>query len=147
MYKRTRYPLRPLVGMRIIFFLNSPILKQIVEEIQNTGGVTKNIPTFHHHLIKAHQTIQSSRMIQLVVTFDKLRLSMEEKDDKRLYNTATGKICPEHIHKPLRSVTTTGGLQLLSEFCTERLSTDSKTSFFSPIKKMNIPIFKSCKRK
>ena len=134
------------LNARTRFFLNVPILKQIIKEMQNMRGVTKNRSTLHHHLNKAHQTIQSSRVIQLVAMFDKLGLSMAEKDNKRLYNIATGKVFPEHIYKLLLSVTATGE-QLLSEFCTERLSTDNKTSLFSPIKKVNIPVFRSCEKK
>ena len=65
------------------------------------GGVTKNRSALPHHLNKAYQTIQSSRVIELVATFDKLGLLIAEKDAQRLYNIATGKIFPEHIYKPL----------------------------------------------
>ena len=71
---------------------------------------------------------------------------MADKDEERLCNIATGKIFPEHVYKPLLSVTATGE-QLLSEFRTERLSTDNKTLLFSPIKKVNTPVFKSCEKK
>ena len=71
---------------------------------------------------------------------------MAGKDNKTLYNIATGKIFPEQICKPLLSFTATGE-QPLSEFCTERLSTDSRTSLFSPIKKVNTPVFKICEKK
>ena len=71
---------------------------------------------------------------------------MAGKDNKTLYNIATGKIFPEQICKPLLSLTATGE-QPLSEFCTERLSTDSRTSLFSPIKKVNTPVFKICEKK
>ena len=71
---------------------------------------------------------------------------MAEKNDKRICNIATGDIFPEHIYKLLLSVTATGE-QLLSEFCTDLLSTDSKTLLLSPIKKVNTPIFKSCEKK
>ena len=114
--------------------------------MQKMEGVTKNKSTLHHHLNEAHQTIQSSRVIQLVVTFDKLGFWMAEKDDKRLCNIASGKIFPEHIYKPLLSLTATGG-KLLSEFWTDWLSTDSKTSLLSPIKKVNTPVFNRCKKK
>ena len=114
--------------------------------MQNMGGVTKNRSTLHQHPNKAHQAIQSSRVIQLEATIDKLGLSMAEKDDKRLHNIATGKIFLEHIYKPLLSVTATSE-QLLSEFCTESLSTDSKISLLSLIKKVNTPVFKSCEKK
>ena len=114
--------------------------------MQNMGGVTKNRSTLHHHPNKAHQTTQNSRVIQLEATIDKLGLSMAEKDDKRLYNIATGKIFLEHIYKLPLSVTATSE-QLLSEFCTESLSTDSKISLLSPIKKVNTPVFKSCEKK
>ena len=110
------------------------------------GGVMKNRSTLHQHLNKAHQTIQRSRVIQLVATFDKLGLSMAKKDDKRLFNIATGKLFPEHIHKLLPSVTATY-VQLLSAFWTERFSTDSRTSLFSPIKKVSTPVFKNCQKK
>lgn len=84
--------------------------------MQSMGGVTKNRSPLHHHLNKTHQTNQNSREIQLVATLDKLGLTMAEKDFKRLYNMATGKIFPEQIYKLLLSVTATAE-QLLPKFC------------------------------
>lgn len=104
------------LNARTRFFLNGSILKQIKEKMQNMEGVTKNRSTLHHHQNKAHQTIQSSRVIQLAATFDKSGLPMAEKDVQRLYNMATGKILPEHICKLLLSVTATAE-QLLYTFC------------------------------
>ena len=52
------------------------MLRQMVEEMQNIGEVTKNRPTLHQNLNKARQTIQISRVIQLVAKFDNLGLSM-----------------------------------------------------------------------
>ena len=71
---------------------------------------------------------------------------MADKDEERLCNIATGKIFPEHVYKPLLSVTVTGE-QLLSEFRTERLSTDNKILLFSPIKKAKHPFSRVLKRK
>ena len=59
-----------------MLFLNGPMLRQMVEEMQNIGEVTKNRPTLHQNLNKARQTIQISRVIQLVAKFDNLGLSM-----------------------------------------------------------------------
>ena len=67
------------------------------------GGVTENSSTFHHHLNKAHKTIQSFRLIQFLARFGKLELSMAEKDTKYytillqakyLLNTYTSRYSP-----------------------------------------------------
>ena len=80
------------LNTRTSFFICDPILTQIKEEMENMAGVKKKRCTLHHHVNKAHHTIQSSRVIQLVATFDKLGLSMVEQDDKIIYDIVTGKI-------------------------------------------------------
>ena len=66
------------------YFIRSPVISQIVNEMEEMGNSKTNEQTLHHHLDNYRRGIQSKCIISLVNTFDSLNLQFTDAEDDGL---------------------------------------------------------------
>jgi hypothetical protein len=125
---------------RTRYFLIAPILKEIVNDMQKMGGSPEEQNLLHHQLINRRLLLQNRDVSRLVDVFNEFGLFEGERDDKRMYNLISGRIFSVNCERLLHI--TEDGTKLYDEFIKERLQENGTTDIFSPIKKVNAPVFK-----
>ena len=81
------------------YFIISPVISQIVNEMEEIGNCKTSEQILHHY----RRGIQSKCIISLVNKFDSPNLQFTDAEDDRLFHIVTGRIFPNIVRDHVRS--------------------------------------------